>query len=552
MKAASLISTGTALLALSLLIPMPAFGQGLGQGRGRNVVNTPHNLSAAGPGVIRAATEEEVCIFCHSTHIASPILPLWNRQMSVNAYIPYTSNSLDARPGQPTGDSKICLSCHDGTIALGSVVSRNQSIHMAQGIMNIPRGRSNLGTDLSDDHPISFRYDSSLVALDQNLVSPRQLPADVKLDANQELQCTTCHEVHDNSHGNFLVMDNQDAALCRSCHQISSTTIAAHQDCMNCHQTHTAPSGPYILRSERITETCMDCHDGSHVGAQNLTSQMNRFDVHDTDSPVDPPGNANLHTTCASCHNPHTMETGTAIAPDIHPNFGRVAGMSSSGTPVDAAAFEYEVCYSCHSDQPAVTSPTVSRQIQQTNTRMEFSLSAISFHPVEGPGRSMDVPSLKPSWTTSSVMYCSDCHASENIAGGGNSQRTGVHGSNQTPLLKARYDTSDFTSESSQAYALCYQCHYRDGSDGILSDRSFKEHKMHIVDENTSCSVCHDSHGISSAQGSLLNNSHLINFDTSIVFPDPVTGRLEFQDFGNFTGQCFLSCHGKTHSPEEY
>ena len=58
--------------------------------------------------------------------------------MPVTAYIPYSSSSLQAKPGQPTGTSKLCLSCHDGTIALGSVVSRNQPIAMAGGRSKSP------------------------------------------------------------------------------------------------------------------------------------------------------------------------------------------------------------------------------------------------------------------------------------------------------------------------------------------------------------------------------------------------------------------------------
>ena len=89
-----------------------------------SIIHSPHNLSAGGPGAVRASSEQEICIFCHTPHNAAPIQPLWNRNVPVNAYTVYSSNSLVAVPGQPTGSSKLCLSCHDGTIALGSVLSR--------------------------------------------------------------------------------------------------------------------------------------------------------------------------------------------------------------------------------------------------------------------------------------------------------------------------------------------------------------------------------------------------------------------------------------------
>jgi predicted CXXCH cytochrome family protein len=539
----TLLSTLTALLATGIA--------GVAFGQGQSVIDSPHNLSTFGPSIIRATTQEQVCIFCHTPHNASPIRPLWNRFMPVDAYVVYSSNSLDARPGQPTGSSKMCLSCHDGTIALGSIVSQNQIIQMAQGITTLPPGSTNLGTDLSDDHPISFRYDSSLVFKDPKLVDPHQLPPQLRLDHNRELQCTTCHDPHDDSRGYFLVMSNENSALCRSCHQISATTVTEHADCTSCHRTHTAPSGPYLLTRDRITSTCLTCHSGNHGRAKNILQDLNKISVHDTNSPVDPSDPIPSHATCSDCHDQHTVMQGGASAPDIHPNFGQIDGLSASGSPITLANNEYEVCFKCHADKNAFTASWVPRRITQLNTRLEFDVRAVSFHPVEGPGRNMDVPSLKPPWTTSSVMHCSDCHGSDSSRKAGGSGPNGVHGSNEPPLLMARYETADFTTESASAYALCYRCHYRDTNNGVLLDRSFP-HSLHVRDNATACSTCHDAHGISSAQGTRRNNSHLINFDTSIVFPERATGRLEFVDRGSFSGNCTLTCHGVDHSPKRY
>lgn len=522
----------------------------LAMAQGQSVVNTPHNLSAGGAGTVRASSEEQVCIFCHTSHNASLIQPLWNRYLPVTAYSVYSSNALDANPGQPTGASKMCLSCHDGTIALGSVLSRDQVIQMAGGITTLPPGSTNIGTDLADDHPISFAFDSLLVSRDPHLVDPSLLPPEILLDANRELQCTTCHDAHDNSFGSFLVANNTGSELCRACHQISNTSIIEHQDCRSCHKTHSAPSGPYLLQEDRVTTTCLACHDGSHMNAANIASDLAKFSVHDTNSPVDPVDPIPWHTTCADCHDPHTMMTGTANAPNIHPNFGEVSGVNASGSPVLVSSAEYEVCFKCHGDQGIAIDNTIPRQIVQTNTRLEFAASAVSSHPVVGPGQSSNVPSLKPGWTEGSVVYCSDCHGSDTSGLGGGSGPNGVHGSNEAPLLIARYETADNTRESASAYALCYTCHWRDGPNGILSDRSFP-HTEHL-EEDISCSACHDPHGISSSQGNSVNNSHLINFDTSIVFPSSDSGILRYQSLGQFTGQCSLTCHGEDHQAEAY
>jgi len=110
------------------------------------------------------------------------------------------------------------------------------------------------------------------------------------------------------------------------------------------------------------------------------------------------------------------------------------------------------------------------------------------------------------------------------------------------------YVTTDNTPESRSAYALCYACHSRDS---ILNDESFSEHRMHVVDERTPCSVCHDAHGVSAVQGNPRNNSHLINFDTTVVQPN-AQGVLRYVDEGRYQGSCDLACHGRDHSTEAY
>lgn len=536
------MSTRTLMLMVALGAASPALAQ-------QSVVDSPHNLSAGGPGAIRASSEEQVCIFCHAPHNASPIRPLWNRAMPTDAYAIYTSRALDAEPGQPTGSSKMCLSCHDGTIALGSVVSRDTPIGMVGGVVTIPPGPSNLGTDLRDDHPISFPYDSSLAVSDPKLKDPSLLPHEVRLDENRELQCTACHDAHDDSLGKFLVMHNENSQLCLSCHQVGTTTIAEHQQCSACHQPHTAPSGPYLLREPTIAGTCTTCHDGTHAGAADIASELTRVSTHETFSQVDPPEPLENHASCVDCHEAHTMMPSVAtVAPDMPGNFGRVSGVTGSGVPIAVANYEYEVCFKCHADS-ATMGPWIPRDIVQNNTRLEFGATAISAHPVITLGQNMDVPSLKPGWTPSSMVRCADCHGSDTGAAHGGFGPDGLHGSGEQPLLVAAYSTADYTSESEAAYALCYTCHDRNS---ILRDDSFTEHTSHIVDQRVPCAACHDGHGIASSQGSPTGNTHLINFATNIVSPDPITGRREYVDTGMGTGNCTVSCHGVTHTNTVY
>ena len=119
-------------------------------------------MSISGPGTVKATLEDEVCKFCHTPHNTNPIAPLWNRNSAGTTYTLYNSSTKKAVMGQPDGSSILCLSCHDGTIALGQIVNPNSTISFASGITNMPSGKTNLTTDLSDDHPISFTYDASL------------------------------------------------------------------------------------------------------------------------------------------------------------------------------------------------------------------------------------------------------------------------------------------------------------------------------------------------------------------------------------------------------
>ena len=106
-------------LVIILFVPVMANSQ--------SVANTVHNLSVSGPGTIKATNENEICIFCHTSHNSNPQSPLWNRSDPGSYYTLYdnaVSSSFQATAGQPDGSSAMCLSCHDGTIALGKVLSR--------------------------------------------------------------------------------------------------------------------------------------------------------------------------------------------------------------------------------------------------------------------------------------------------------------------------------------------------------------------------------------------------------------------------------------------
>ncbi|NOX97088.1 MAG: hypothetical protein GXO98_03300 [Nitrospirae bacterium] len=529
-----------------------------------SVVNSKHNLSVSGPGTVKAISETGVCIFCHAPHNATAEAPLWNRYSSGATYTPYSSSTAQATMGQPTGASKLCLSCHDGTIALGLVRSRDTEISF-NGSSTLPPGVSNLGTDLSDDHPISFPFNNPLYTQDGQLNNPALLTGAVKLDSNENLQCTSCHNPHDNQYGKFLVMDNRASAMCTACHNPTGWTGTVHRTstatwngqlpdpwphtayttvfdnaCENCHLPHSA-GGPARLMNNAISEeNCFPCHDGN-VAQKDIKSEFNKISVHpiaDTDvhDPTEDLINPPRHVECVDCHDSHAANAVTASAPYASGALVDVKGVNSSGSEVNEITFQYELCFRCHADSLNKGAPLVNRQFVETNTRLETSLSNQSYHPIVGVGKNPNVPSLISPYTTSSIIYCTDCHNNDQGPNAGGAGPNGPHGSIYAPILERQLLLTDYSPESPANYALCYKCHSRTN---ILNNKSFPYHKLHIVTVRASCTTCHDPHGVAGV-------THLINFNTDYVTKNS-RGQLKFVDNGTYHGTCYLSCHGRNH-----
>jgi len=551
---------------LVLALPAAAAAQSIEQ--------TKHNLSASGPGSIVAATDNKICEFCHTPHASSPVSALWNRRDTAASYIPYTSSTAIAQPGQPTGNSLLCLSCHDGTIALGELLSRGTPIAMSGGVTVMPPGEGLTGTDLRFDHPISFRYTSTLASQNGELAAPGSFDPRLKLDGNGELQCTTCHDAHDNTYGAFLVKPNIGSQLCTECHQQTgwfqtshSLSVAtwngqqgnpwpdtdysnvADNACQNCHTPHAITGGPRLLCHQNEEDNCSPCHNGN-VAGKNVMAASNQFSSHrvqDTTlvhDPVEPAIIDVRHVECADCHDPHATQS-ARVSGDTPAN---VRGVNLAGVEVNPAVATFQICLRCHGDSPNQPPARTPRQHDQANMRLKIQPNNPSFHPIAGPGQNPNVPSLISPLTEQSIIGCTDCHNSNSAASAGGAGPEGPHGSSFDPILVRNYSTLDNGPESAGNYALCYQCHSRDS---ILKDDSFKKHDKHIRDEETPCNACHDPHGISATQGNAANNSHLINFDTSIVFPND-NGSLRFVDTGLNSGSCDLLCHGKDHDNTDY
>lgn len=555
---------------------------GVMAGRGvahAGVRDTVHNLSPSGPGRRQvgiqgggAATagngEDDLCSFCHTPHSAGGQRGLWNRELKPMTYKLYESSTMEAQTQQPNGSSRLCLSCHDGMIAVGAMKRK------ADPTLGKLSGRSVLGRDLSDDHPISFVYDQALVARRRDLANPSTLTGSVKLDNSGEVQCTSCHDAHVDRHPHFLVMDPAHSSLCIVCHQLPHWQESAHatsaataraaaalpgwgyatvaqNGCSSCHRSHGAPHPSRLLTAITEEGVCLACHDG-RIAAKDLRRESVKYSAHRVDQytnihdPTENPNSMPRHVECVDCHNSHEARARSLGGQLPGPLVG-VSGISISGSFLREANFEYEVCLKCH----GITedrNPIVFRTDNVSNLRLSINPQNPSFHPVADIGRNPSIVGLITPLTPASRTPCTSCHNSDAASRLSSAAPRGPHGSNYRPILAAEYHLDATTAvESYQLYALCYGCHDRNT---LLNQSTSFPHKLHVADVGASCAVCHDAHG--SRQ-----NPHLINFMSrdltgKVVVTASSSGKLEYDSVGMGAGRCYLTCHGSDHNPKAY
>ena len=177
-----------------------------------SVVNTPHNLNNF-PGV--SLPGNQVCLPCHTPHNAllyGSDNVLWNHAATGETFVMYYSTT-----GQPEGPSKLCLGCHDGVTAVDNYGGNG-------GTGKVITGAAALDADLSNDHPIGIAYpttrpseynDPSTFAPGINNGPGVRL---VEINSVDRVECTSCHEPHNNGLGTFLRAPLQESYICLQCH----------------------------------------------------------------------------------------------------------------------------------------------------------------------------------------------------------------------------------------------------------------------------------------------------------------------------------------------
>lgn len=254
------------------------------------ISNTKHNMGSNGhwnytgvnehaesAGTVGGGTGE-ICVFCHTPHGAntSGPGPLWNRQFNnvVSSYTMYDSWTIDGtNPDDSvlTG-SMLCLSCHDGTQAMDTLVNGptgsnwtgdnavgsdqgwdwRESKWMSSGVIGNAPEIPYIGTDLSDDHPVMIQYGGGGLSTttpagtlgDADFNMPGNAAAggttiwyfdtdasgalsghDIKMytytvggTTQPYVECYTCHDPHLDDTTPFLRLDNANSAVCLTCH----------------------------------------------------------------------------------------------------------------------------------------------------------------------------------------------------------------------------------------------------------------------------------------------------------------------------------------------
>lgn len=404
-----------------------------------DVIGT-HDLGPGSKSPITGA-RPDFCMYCHEPHSGiGGRVPLWNQKLTVQSYSLYTSDTEKNRGTQPLlgGDSNLCLSCHDGTVAPGTTVVFGQvSMHGAMYSYDI------FGTNLQPSHPFSLalplKDNIDLIASLAAKGATGDPTGAIRL-INGNVECTSCHDPHvqakDLISQNFLVRDSSNGQMCLACHDptrqmagkvnplmdwstsahalvqnkitpqsgLGSYTTVAQDACIGCHAPHNAQGPARLLRGPN-EQDCIGCHNGgSNISpaAPNVFAEFNTPKVgHPFPTTTNPHDaaesvllNNNRHATCVDCHNGHGSAQVTTFPgpPMVRVSQRDAAGISATNgiAVVDPVVNQYENCFRCHGSSTGKTVRPVYGYLpvraasagDPLNIIPQFNITASSSHPV--------------------------------------------------------------------------------------------------------------------------------------------------------------------------
>lgn len=202
------------------------------------ITGTKHDLSTTtGPSGAVLSGSTKLCEVCHAPHNPAVAIPLWNRTNPAAASITVynTSATLSSHTkGIATlaanSISLACMSCHAASPgAANTSIMKSYSLNsaVASSTWTGTIGNGGLGVDLSNDHPIGMNYATALAGRVANGGTTLQ-PLATAVGSGavfftngalvNQMECASCHKVHDNTNAPFLRTTNAGSALCKACH----------------------------------------------------------------------------------------------------------------------------------------------------------------------------------------------------------------------------------------------------------------------------------------------------------------------------------------------
>lgn len=271
------------------------------------IVNTRHNLTQ-GVGGINASLMDpqrnnygEVCVYCHTPHGGSGTIaaPLWNRTATTASFTTYDAlgtSTLTSSITTPGINSLTCLSCHDGTLGIDSIINMPGS------------GRYNASQQTSQNNAFLDSWPNPGGTASHVVLGDPAGPA----GGPSNIGCMVCHSPT-GSGASFSAATDFTAMVIgtdlRDDHPvgINLPTTRIGVDFFN-------PTG---------TSTGMRFYDGNGNGRAD-TSEVRFYDT-----------GQGPEVECASCHDPHGVSP-TGPSGTINPTFLRVSNNGST------------LCLTCH------------------------------------------------------------------------------------------------------------------------------------------------------------------------------------------------------------
>lgn len=252
MKSKMFLASTAALVAVAAL----TFAAGSADAA---ISTTKHNLSSSGTGANKTDVGQ-ICVFCHTPHgsATGASVPLWNKTLpAAGTFTTYSSTNSSTIDGivETVGSVSIaCLSCHDGSQAMDTVLNAPGS-GTAWGTAPTWTGAStitgiaNIGKDLTNDHPIGIQYGGG---------DGGTYAGSGDADFNQATKSGTADQwwVNTTTTGSTAGREKTDMIL----YTRDSTGNKPFVECASCHDPHSA--NPTFLRIENTeSKVCLACHN---------------------------------------------------------------------------------------------------------------------------------------------------------------------------------------------------------------------------------------------------------------------------------------------------